>query len=96
MVNVQNVKAEKISCHDCKKEITTKGKEINNGVLLKYDDGGEMIEIFKCQNCYEKSPSLQNFRHCEVYSRIVGYLRPVQQWNNGKQQEFKERKMYRA
>ncbi|MDD5040438.1 MAG: ribonucleoside triphosphate reductase [Patescibacteria group bacterium] len=30
---------------------------------------------------------------CEVYSRVVGYLRPVQQWNNGKRAEFKERKM---
>ncbi|MBN1486005.1 MAG: hypothetical protein JW981_00100 [Anaerolineae bacterium] len=28
---------------------------------------------------------------CEVYSRIVGYLRPVQNWNKGKQQEFKDR-----
>lgn len=28
---------------------------------------------------------------CEVYSRIVGYLRPVQQWNKGKQTEFRMR-----
>ena len=28
---------------------------------------------------------------CEVYSRVVGYLRPVQQWNEGKQEEFKDR-----
>lgn len=27
----------------------------------------------------------------EVYSRIVGYYRPVQQWNPGKQSEFKDR-----
>ncbi|MFA5076337.1 MAG: anaerobic ribonucleoside-triphosphate reductase [Patescibacteria group bacterium] len=31
---------------------------------------------------------------CEVYSRIVGYLRPVQQWNKGKQAEFIDRKTY--
>jgi hypothetical protein len=31
---------------------------------------------------------------CEVYSRIVGYLRPVRDWNQGKQQEFSERKTY--
>jgi|GEM_PF-564908 len=31
---------------------------------------------------------------CEVYSRIVGYLRPLQDWNKGKQQEFAERRMY--
>jgi len=31
---------------------------------------------------------------CEVYSRIVGYLRPVQQWNFGKKEEFKDRKVF--
>lgn len=30
----------------------------------------------------------------EVYSRIVGYLRPVQNWHQGKQQEFKDRKTF--
>ncbi|WP_297058308.1 anaerobic ribonucleoside-triphosphate reductase [Thermosulfurimonas sp.] len=29
---------------------------------------------------------------CEIYSRVVGYFRPVQNWNAGKQQEFSERK----
>ena len=33
---------------------------------------------------------------CEVYSRIVGYLRPVQNWHVGKQQEFDERKPFRV
>ncbi len=32
---------------------------------------------------------------CEVYSRIVGYLRPLQNWNQGKQQEFADRKTFR-
>jgi len=31
---------------------------------------------------------------CEVYSRVVGYLRPVDQWNAGKQEEFRERKTF--
>ncbi len=31
---------------------------------------------------------------CEIYSRVVGYLRPVQQWNKGKKEEFKKRKTY--
>lgn len=31
---------------------------------------------------------------CEVYSRIVGYLRPVQNWNVGKKEEFKDRKPF--
>jgi len=29
---------------------------------------------------------------CEIYSRITGYYRPVQNWNAGKSQEFCERK----
>ena len=33
---------------------------------------------------------------CEVYSRIVGYLRPTQNWNEGKQQEFAERTTFRV
>ncbi|HNP89035.1 MAG: anaerobic ribonucleoside triphosphate reductase [Microgenomates group bacterium ADurb.Bin219] len=31
---------------------------------------------------------------CEIFSRIVGYLRPISQWNDGKQQEFEQRKTY--
>ena len=27
----------------------------------------------------------------EVYSRVVGYYRPVQDWNKGKQEEFSQR-----
>ena len=29
---------------------------------------------------------------CEVYSRVSGYMRPVNQWNKGKQSEFSQRK----
>jgi ribonucleoside-triphosphate reductase len=32
---------------------------------------------------------------CEVYSRVVGYLRPIQQWNDGKKAEYTMRKMYK-
>lgn len=31
---------------------------------------------------------------CEVYSRVVGYLRPVQNWNDGKKREFADRKPF--
>ena len=31
---------------------------------------------------------------CEVYSRIVGYIRPIEQWNEGKQAEWKDRKVF--
>ena len=42
-------------------------------------------EHFTCPECGEKA---------EVYSRITGYYRPVQNWNDGKAQEYKERKLY--
>ena len=32
--------------------------------------------------------------HVDVYSRVVGYLRPVSTWNYGKQQEFRDRTEY--
>ena len=31
---------------------------------------------------------------CEIYSRIVGYYRPISRWNNGKACEFKNRKTF--
>ena len=34
------------------------------------------------------------YKRQEVYSRITGYYRPVKNWNDGKLQEFKERKVY--
>ncbi|MFQ7310854.1 MULTISPECIES: ribonucleoside triphosphate reductase [Sellimonas] len=42
-------------------------------------------EHFSCPHCGKKT---------EVYSRITGYYRPVQNWNDGKLQEFKDRKEY--
>ncbi len=43
-------------------------------------------EQYTCPHCGKKT---------EVYSRITGYYRPVQNWNDGKSQEFKDRKTYR-
>lgn len=42
---------------------------------------------------HEKCPNCQ--RECEVFSRIVGYLRPVSQWNKGKTSEFKQRRTFK-
>ena len=33
---------------------------------------------------------------CEIYSRVVGYLRPVKQWNDAKQAEFMVRKTFNS
>lgn len=42
----------------------------------------------------EETPPTIRRIPCEVYSRIVGYMRPVKQWNKGKKQEFAERQVY--
>ena len=42
-------------------------------------------EVWKCPKCGEET---------EVYSRITGYYRPVKNWNDGKSQEYKMRKVY--
>ena len=42
-------------------------------------------EEFECPHCGNRT---------EVYSRITGYYRPVQNWNDGKTQEYKDRKEY--
>jgi ribonucleoside-triphosphate reductase len=42
-------------------------------------------EMNSCPKCEEP---------CEVYSRVVGYLRPVKQWNKGKQEEYKTREVF--
>ena len=49
------------------------------------DHGYLAGEQYTCPHCGGKT---------EVYSRITGYYRPVQNWNDGKTQEFKDRKVY--
>jgi len=48
----------------------------------------------KCKECFQKDSVLRNFRAAEVYSRVVGYIRPVSQWNKGKQEEYSDRREY--
>ena len=47
-------------------------------------------EHFYCPKCQTESVE----QECTVFSRIVGYLRPVNQWNNGKQEEYKLRSLF--
>ncbi len=49
------------------------------------DHGYIAGEVYKCPHCGKPT---------EVYSRITGYYRPIQNWNVGKAEEFKERKTY--
>lgn len=49
------------------------------------DHGYITGEHFSCPNCGNET---------EIYSRITGYYRPVKNWNEGKSQEYKDRKLY--
>jgi len=84
-------------CHDCGKEHTVNADIIEEQIIVSngavYDTSSDGLFI-KCQDCFEKDATLRNFRTTEVYSRCVGYLRPVSNWNPAKQEEFKLRKEY--
>ena len=49
------------------------------------DHGYIAGEVYECPTCGKKT---------EVYSRITGYYRPIQNWNDGKRKEFDDRKEY--
>ena len=86
----------KATCMDCEKDFVIKAERtdpttiiIIDGVIGKRE--GEYL--FKCNDCYKKDKSFG--QKTEVYSRVVGYLRPVSHWNEAKQQEFAMRKTYK-
>ena len=88
---------QKYLCRDCGTKIMFKDDEILNGKLLAFDTDNnkkDLTYVFKCNKCFEKDPSLTNYQETEVYSRVVGYLRPVKQWNIGKKAEYKDRKNF--
>ena len=77
----------KYYCVDCDIEITDK----NKGARYSKKNG---IDRYKCIDCYEIEPDIK--QECEVYSRVVGYLRPVKQWNKGKISEYERRKVFKV
>jgi ribonucleoside-triphosphate reductase (formate) len=42
----------------------------------------------ECEECGKK------YTFPEIYSRVVGYIRPIEQWNSAKQAEFEDRKLF--
>lgn len=70
-----------MKCQDCERTLKK-----NEEYMLYHS-----VDLVKCKKCHQKDPILRNFRPCEIYSRVVGYIRPVQQWHKGKIQEFKDR-----
>jgi hypothetical protein len=61
--------------------------EIEGGAVYEFDER----RFLKCDACFGKNRTLTDYQDCEVYARVVGYLRPVKQFNEAKQAEFKDR-----
>lgn len=93
-------------CHACKNNVTIKmdmdidGRVTISGGAIYYVQTGptptDKEFFFKCDDCFEKDAALRNYMPCEVYSRAIGYLRPVSQWNDGKQAEFALRSTFKV
>ncbi|EKE16169.1 MAG: Oxygen-sensitive ribonucleoside-triphosphate reductase [uncultured bacterium] len=83
LINIYRKNMEKYICHDCGKTLES------NEEYMPYKVG-EAVYV-KCKTCHQKDSVLRNFQTTEVYSRVVGYIRPVQQWNKGKRTEFRDR-----
>lgn len=87
-------------CCDCNSEVEIQAHILGDSIVI---DGGAVFAppaawnhqdmyMFKCQKCFEKDSKF--YPKTEVYSRVVGYMRPVSQWNDGKKAEFDTRKTF--
>lgn len=81
-------------CIDCKKEIKLELERtsetvliVKNGIIARKKSTNEVM--CKCDSCFTNSGVFGG--DTEVYSRVVGYLRPVASWNGAKQSEFSMR-----
>ena len=90
-------------CHDCNKDAKIsifRDEETGNIVIeggAVYDpeiDGTKQIFV-KCNKCFMVNQTLTDWRPIDVFSRVVGYIRPISGWNRGKQEEWKNRKEYK-
>jgi len=67
-------------CADCKKDIKIGDKNIG----FWKEEG-----VYRCEACTDKKAGAL------VYSRVVGFLTPVKQWNVGKSAEWEDRKVFK-
>jgi len=85
-------------CYDCKKALTVLAVSNGNDITITggaiYAPKGIDKKFLKCDKCVSLDPVLRNYQPVQNYSRCVGYMRPVNDWNPGKQEEFRMRKTY--
>jgi DNA-directed RNA polymerase subunit RPC12/RpoP len=86
----------KATCMDCGKDFELQLERtseteiaISNGSIGIRRSTKHMY--FKCPDCEH---NLDWGTPCDTYSRVVGYFRPVNHWNDAKQEEFRMRKTY--
>ena len=78
-------------CSRCGKKMTVLIEKflddikISGGALIKHPEFGDTETKMTCDKCFAKT---------EVYSRVVGYMRPINSWNDGKLAEYSMRKTF--
>lgn len=83
MVEVEEVETEEIH-----------HKEQEKGLVEKKEVVKSKINKVKNSIMTKEEIPTNKRQRCEIYSRVVGYLRPTSQWNVGKREEFKDRKEF--
>jgi len=96
----------KAACHDCGKPVCIEmdmdkdGKvTVRGGAMYCAQTGATNADksfFLKCDNCFSKDSILKRYMPCEVYTRSIGYLRPVKQMNEGKQAEVAMRLKFKV
>jgi len=85
-------------CHDCSIPLMVSATALEDGIHI---EGGSVYEpypnkyMIKCNACYKKDNVLKNYQECEVWARVVGFFRPVKDFNKAKKAEFKDRKNFK-
>ena len=89
------------NCCDCGRDVIVEATQNGEDTIIS---GGAVFHpphdwhyavneyLFKCAACFETDPVFHP--RTEIYSRVVGFLSPVKQWNNGKQAEWNTRKTF--
>jgi len=100
MLKTQNPFIFEGECMDCRSSVIVTATQDDEDTIIV---GGAVFQppadwhsqteyLMKCDGCYEKSPVFNP--KTEIYSRIVGYLRPVENWHVSKKAEWKSRKTF--
>lgn len=89
------------NCIDCDKEVNVSVELVNENQIKI--DGGALYQppisynyqekvVCKCDECFKKDSKIH--QRNEVYTRVVGYLRPTSQMNPGRISEVEQRIMF--